>query len=329
MKWKDSDFNTGISSIRAVLIYGPDAGQVDEYCDRAISKLGIEKDNMFALDSDELREKQDALFAEACSPSMFGGQKMVVISNAGDGCAKQIAELVSHPGLCATVIVMGGDLRSGGGLRSLFEGADDLATLACYTDDARSLATLISNHLAGLGINKINPDAMAYMTSHLGGDRGITRGFLNKIALYVDDKKTVELSDVEKCLPDSAAADMDDFLYSLTAGHVQQTMTAMDRLLYDNSDPNKLIRMLIIHFKKLLTAVVDGQLPRLFWKVADRFNLAIKIWPATEITAVLSRLNELEKQLRTTGMPAEILLRDFALKLSVRAARLALKRRNR
>lgn len=329
MKWKESDFNTGISSIRAVLIYGPDAGQVDEYCDRAISKLAIEKDNMFALDSDELREKQDALFAEACSPSMFGGQKMVVISNAGDACAKQIADLVSHPGLCATVIVMGGDLRTGGGLRTLFEGADNMAALACYTDDARSLATLISNHLAGLGINKINPDAMAYMTSHLGGDRGITRGFLNKIALYVDDKKMVELSDVEKCLPDSAAADMDDFLYSLTAGHVQQTMTALDRLLYDNSDPNKLIRMLIIHFKKLLTAVVDGQLPRMFWKVADRFNLAIKIWPVSEITAVLTRLNELEKQLRTTGMPTEILLRDFALKLSVRAARLALKRRNR
>ena len=56
--------------------------------------------------------------------------------------------------------------------------------------------------------------------------------------------------------------------------------------------------------------------------------MAIKIWPETEITAVLVRLNELEKQLRTTGMPGEVLLRDFALKLSVRAARLAIKRRN-
>ena len=329
MKWKESDFNNSIASIRAVLIYGPDAGQVDELCERAVAKLGIEKDNMFALDSDELRDKQDALFAEACSPPMFGGQKMVVISNAGDGCAKNIADLVSHPGLCATVIITGGDLRAGGSLRSLFEDAKDMAALGCYTDDARALSTLISNHLAGLGINRINPDAMTYMTTHLGGDRGITRGFLNKIALYVDDKKAVELSDVEKCLPDTAAADMDDFLYSLTAGHVQQTMRALDRLRYDNSEPNKLIRMLIIHFKKLLTAVVDGQLPRLFWKVSERFNTAIKIWPASEITAVLNRLNELEKQLRTTGMPPEILLRDFALKLSVRATKLATKRRNR
>ncbi len=329
MKWKEADFNNGISSVRAVLIYGPDAGQVDEFCDRAVSKLEIERDNLFALDSDELRDKQDALFAESCSPSMFGGRKMVIISNAGDANAKQIAELISHPGLCATVVVAAGDLHAGGGLRALFEGGDKIAALACYTDDARSLATLIRGALsAENGISQISPDAMAYMTTHLGGDRGITRGFLAKIALYVDDKKCVELSDVEKCLPDTGAADMDDFLYSLTAGHIQQTMTALDRLLYDNAQPNMIIRLLDGHFKKLMTAVVDGQLPRLFWKVADKFNLAMKIWPAAEIAMVLRRLNELEKQLRTTGMPAEVLLRDFSLKLAVRAAKLAVKRRN-
>ena len=329
MKWRDTDFKNGITNIRAVLIYGPDAGQVDEYCDLAIEKLGVEKDNLFALDSDELREKQDALFAEACTPSMFGGNKMVLISNAGDACAKAVSELISHSGLCATVIVAAGDLRAGGGLRTLFEGANNMAALACYTDDAKTLAALIRSELsASAGITQITPDAMDYMTSHLGSDRGITRGFLAKIALYVDDKRIVELSDVEKCLPDTGAADMDDFLYSLTAGHIQQTMTALDRLLYDNKESNMLVRMLDGHFKKLQNAVVNGQLPRLFWKVEDKFKQAIRIWPESEITTVLIRLNELEKQLRTTGMPAEILLRDFALKLSLRAARLALKRRN-
>ena len=329
MKWRDTDFKNGITNIRAVLIYGPDAGQVDEYCDLAIEKLGVEKDNLFALDSDELREKQDALFAEACTPSMFGGNKLVLISNAGDACAKAVSELISHSGLCATVIVAAGDLRAGGGLRTLFEGANNMAALACYTDDAKTLAALIRSELsASAGITQITPDAMDYMTSHLGSDRGITRGFLAKIALYVDDKRIVELSDVEKCLPDTGAADMDDFLYSLTAGHIQQTMTALDRLLYDNKESNMLVRMLDGHFKKLQTAVVNGQLPRLFWKVEDKFKQAIRIWSESEITTVLIRLNELEKQLRTTGMPAEILLRDFALKLSLRAARLALKRRN-
>ena len=329
MKWKESDFTKGITTVRGVLIYGPDAGLVDELCDKSVDILSIEKDNIFALDSDELRDKQDSLFAEACTPSMFGGRKMVIISNAGDSDAKLIKDLVEHPSLDAMVIVTAGDLRSGGGLRTLFENGANVAALACYSDDAKTLETLIRNELFNnAGIKQISPDAMVYMTTHLGGDRGITRGFLGKIAIYVDDKKTIELEDVEKCLPDTGAANTDDFLYSLTAGHIQQTMLALDRLLYDNAEPNMLVRMLDRHFKSLLTAVVDGQLPRLFWKVADKFNIATKIWRGDDITAVLVRLNELESQMRTTGMPTEILLRDFALKLVLKTYKMSVKRRN-
>ncbi len=327
MKWKEADFNNGITTARAVLIYGPDAGQVDEFSDRAVEKCEIERDNIFAVDSNDLRDRADSLFSEACSSSMFGGRKMVIISNAGDSDAKQISELVEHPSLDAVVIITAGDLRAGGGLRTMFEGGEKVAALACYTDDARTLAALIQKDLFAAGITQITPDAMAYMTSHLGGDRGITRSFLKKIALYVDDKKRVDLEDVEKCLPDTGAADTDEFLFSLTAGHIHQTMTALDRLFYDGAEPNMLVRMLDGHFKRLMMAVVTGQMPRLFWKVADKFNMAVKIWSEEEIVAVLSRLNELEKQLRTTGMPGEILMRDFALKLSVRAAKLAVKRR--
>ena len=329
MKWKESDFNKNLNSVRAVLIYGPDAGLVDELCDRSVEILSIEKDNIFALDSGELRDKQDALFAEACTPSMFGGRKMVIISNAGDSDAKIITELVEHPSLDAMVIITAGDLRFGGALRNMFEGEKNIAAVACYTDDAKTLETLIRNELFNnAGIKQISPDAMTYMLNHLGGDRGITRSFLEKIALYVDDKKVVDFDDVEKCLPDTGAANTDDFLYSLTAGHIQPTMLALDRLLYDNAEPNMLVRMLDRHFKTLLTAVVDGQLPRLFWKVADKFNIAVKIWSGPDIAAVLTRLNELELQMRTTGMPAEILLRDFALKLVLKTYKMSIKRRN-
>ena len=31
MKWRDADFKSGIEKIKAVLIYGQDAGLVDEY----------------------------------------------------------------------------------------------------------------------------------------------------------------------------------------------------------------------------------------------------------------------------------------------------------
>lgn len=327
MKWKESDFNSGILNVNAVLIYGPDAGLVDEYCDKAIEKLEVDKDNLLAIDANELREKQDAVFAESCSPSMFGGNKAVLISGAGDSDSKIISELVTLSSLCATIIVTAGDLRVGS-LRKLFEEEKNIAAIACYTDDTKTLEALIHKELsADAGIRQVTPDAMSYMLSHMGGDRGITRGFLQKIAIYVSDKHTVELEDVEKCLPDTSASSADDYMYSMTAGHINQTMVALDRLIYGGADANMLVRMLYNHFTKLLIAVVDGQLPKLFWKVADKFNMAMKIWPESEIVNVLSKLNDLEKMCRTSGMQPEILIRDFSLKLSVRAAKLALKKR--
>jgi len=327
MKWKESDFNSGIANINAVLIYGPDAGLVDELCDKAIEKLEIEKDNLLVLDANELRDKQDAVFAESCSPSMFGGRKAVIISGAGDSDSKIISDLVTSSSLCATVIVTAGDLRPAS-LRKLFEDGTNVAAIACYSDDTKTLEALIHKELsAASGIRQVTPDAMSYMLSHMGGDRGITRSFLQKIAIYVSDKHVVDLEDVEKCLPDTSATSADDYMYSLTAGHINQTMVALDRLLYGGADANMLIRMLYNHFTRLLTAVVDGQLPKLFWKVADKFNMAMKIWPQEEIVNVLAKLNELEKMCRTSGMQPEILIRDFSLKLSVRAAKLALKRR--
>lgn len=329
MKWKESDFNSGISDINAVLIYGPDAGLVDELCDRAIEKLEVDKDNLLALDASDLREKQDVVFAESCSPSMFGGRKAVIIADAGDGDTKIISELVLSQSLCATIIVNAGDLRGGGSLRKLFEEGKNIAAIACYTDDSKTLEALIHKELsAQAGIRQVTTDAMSYMLSHMGGDRGITRSFLQKIAIYVSDKHVVDLEDVEKCLPDTSATSADDYMYSLTAGHINQTMSALDRLIYSGADANMLIRMLYIHFSKLLTAVTEGQLPKaLFWKVADKFRNAMKIWPENEIVNVLSKLNDLEKLCRTSGMQPEILIRDFSLKLAVRAAKLSLKRR--
>lgn len=328
MKWKEADFNSSISNINAVLIYGPDAGLVDELCDKALEKLEIDKDNLLAVDASDLRDKQDAVFAESCSPSMFGGRKAVIIADAGDSDTKFISELATSQSLCATVIVTAGDLRVGS-LRKLFEEGKNIAAIACYTDDSKTLEALIHKELsAQAGIRQVTPDAMSYMLSHMGGDRGITRSFLQKIAIYVSDKHVVELEDVEKCLPDTSATSADDYMYSLTAGHINQTMIALDRLIYSGADANMLVRMLYNHFSKLLTAVTDGQLPKnLFWKVADKFRNAMKIWPENEIVNALSKLNDLEKLCRTNGMQPEILIRDFSLKLSVRAAKLALKRR--
>ncbi|MDR2268658.1 MAG: DNA polymerase III subunit delta [Rickettsiales bacterium] len=330
MKLKESDFNgilkNNLAGIPAVLIYGPDNGKIGDFIDKIIEKLGIQSDNLVSVDGASLRDKFDSIYSDACSASMFGGDKLVLVHNP-DG-----RDLPLLQNLCgsavAPVLIADGELEAKNTLRKFFEDHEKFAALPLYADDEQSLGVLIRKTLSDLGITKIDPDAMGYMFQHLGRDRQIARGFLKKIALYVDDKKTVSLDDVEKCLPDTGAANMDEFKFALTAGNITQTLRAMDRLFAENLDTTFMARVLGGHFKDLLNCVAGGQMPRIFWKYQNSFDAARKIWPESDLSAVLIKLNKLESDMRGRIEP-EILFRDFSLKLAARAYKLAMTRKKK
>lgn len=330
MKLYSNTFDSNFSKIKSLLVYGADAGQVDEYSKRCAKNLSIERDNIFTISAKDFKEKSDFIFAEACSPSMFGGDKLIVINDAGDSDTKQILELINNPSRISFVVVLGGELKSTGSMRKSFEDDASLGCLACYLDDVKTLPMLIQNDLFASGITRIMPDAMNYMVQNFGSDRGITRSFLQKIAIYCGDKKVVELDDAVKCLPDTGAANLDEFLYAMTSGEIANSMRAMDRLFFDGYEPIAMCRMMAMHFDRLFDAVVNGKMPRIFNpSLSNKFSSAIKFWTVNDITEMLSMINTLEDNMKTTGMPAEIMMRDCALKISARGYKLSSRTRNR
>ena len=330
MKIKETDFSgllkNNFCGTPAILIYGPDQGKIRDFVDKIVTKLDIQSDNLLDADGMDFKDKFDMLFSDACSASMFGGDKLIVIRNP-DGrdssLVSKICECSSYP-----VVITCEELDSKSGLRKTFEEHERFACLPIYADDEQSLGALIRGELNKFGIEKIDNDAMSYMFQHLGKDRAIARSFLQKIALYVYDKKSISLDDVEKCLPDTGAANMDDFKYNLTAGYLTQTLRAMDRLFAENINTTMLTRVLNNHFKDLLGCVSGGQLPRVFWKYNSMFDTARRIWSEQELVAILKRLNKLELDLRSPA-DDEIMFRDFALKLATRAYKLSSTARTR
>jgi DNA polymerase III delta subunit len=326
MKLKETDFSGllkgGLANVPAILIYGPDNGKNGEFVDRIIEKLGIPADNVISADGASFRDNFDRIYSDACSASMFGGNKLAIIRDPDGRDMPLIQQLCESPSLCAPVIFTDGELDSRGALRKFFEDHARCAALPLYADDEQSLGALIRGELAKSGITQIDPDAMGYMFQHLGKDRAIARGFLAKIALSVDDKKSVSLEDAQNCLPDAGAADMDEFKFNLTAGNITRTLRAMDRLFSENTAPAMLVRVLDGHFKDLTNCVSGGIMPRVFWKYQSLFDTARRIWGERALADVLTRLVKLESETRG-GMDAELALRDFSLKLATRTYKLA------
>jgi DNA polymerase-3 subunit delta len=332
MKIKETDFagilKNKLAGVPAMLIYGPDNGKIGDFVDKIIAALGIPADNLISAGGAALREKYDAIYSDACSAAMFGGDKLVVINDLDGRDLALLKNLVESESLCAPIIVTDGELETKSTLRAYFEDSEKCAALPLYADDEQALGALIRKTLSDCGITKIENDAMSYMYQHLGKDRAVARGFLQKIALYVDDKKIVTLDDAEQCLPDAGAANLDEYKYNLTAGNITQTLRALDRLAAENVAAAQMVRILGNHFKDLLNCVAGGQMPRVFWKYSALFNAARKIWPESELSAVLVKINKLESDTRG-NMDPELIFRDFSLKLATKAYKLASGKRNR
>ena len=327
MKLKETDFNGFIkqgSAIPPVLIYGPDAGKNDEFASRIIEALKIPADNLVESDGAALREKFDSIYTDACSVSMFGGDKLVIVRNP-DGRDSALIQDLANGAMCP-VIISTGELDTKSGLRKFFEEHDKFAALPLYADNDQQIGALIRGEFTKHGISTIENDALYYMVQNLGKDRSVAKSFIEKIAIYVNDTKIVRLEDAQNCLPDSGAAKLDDFKHNLTAGNIGATLRAMDRLFAENIAPAMLIRILIMHFKDLTNCVTGGIMPRVFGKYIDLFNVSRRIWKEDDLISVLTRLVQLESDTRGSLNP-ELALRDFALKLSARSYKMANARR--
>ncbi|HWD59315.1 MAG TPA: DNA polymerase III subunit delta, partial [Stellaceae bacterium] len=185
--------------IRAVLLYGPDAGLVRERADllgRGVTPDLHDAFRVADLTGAMLAADPARLYDEAAQISLMGGQRLVRVRETGDAQSAVFGRFLASPPDDGLVVVEGGDLPARGALRRLFDDAPCGVAIGCYPDSARDLAEVIRDTLARHRI-AASRDATDFLVAHLGGDRLLTRAELEKLALYAGDGGRVELEDAQ------------------------------------------------------------------------------------------------------------------------------------
>ncbi len=240
----------------AALIYGPDQGLVRERAERLIKTVVPDLKDPFLiadLDDNVLVSDPARLFDEAAAISMLGGRRVVRVRGAGNSLAKLFERFLDDPAGDALIVVEGGDLSKGTGLRKIFEGADNAVSIACYGDTMRDLPDVIRDSLRAEGLT-IAPDALADAASRLGSDRGVTRRELEKLALYAQGQKQITLEDVRAVLGDEAEVRSEEALDAAGSGDLKRLDLALERLWIAGTSPVAIVRMALSHFQRLALA---------------------------------------------------------------------------
>ncbi|HEX4370412.1 MAG TPA: DNA polymerase III subunit delta [Rhizomicrobium sp.] len=305
--------------LRAALVYGPDAGLVQERAEKLLKSVVADLADAFNvadLNESALLSDPARLADEAAAISMMGGRRVVRIRGATNNLADMFEQFLDDLPGDALVVVEGGDLNRSSGLPKLFGNTDKAAAIACYADTARGLEDMVRDTLRGAGFS-IAPDALADAVSRLGSDRGVTRRELEKLMLYADGKNSITLDDINAVMGDEAEARAEEASDAAGSGDLPRLDLALERLWTADISVNQVLRGAMGHFQRLtlvkenmgrgesLDMAMKKLRPPVHFLREQSFKAQANRWNEGKLADALDMLLEAEALSRTTAVPAQ------------------------
>jgi DNA polymerase III subunit delta len=318
-------------SIRAVLLFGPDAGLIRERADvlgRTVAPNLRDPFQVADLTGAALAADPTRLYDEAAQISLMGGQRLVRVREVGDAQSPVFSRFLADPPGDGLVVVEAGDLAARAALRRLFDDAPGGVAIGCYPDGARDLAEVIRDTLTTRHVTA-SRDAIEFLVTHLGGDRLLTRAELEKLSLYAGEGGRIELDDARQSVADSAALSLDDVVLAAGEGDAAALDRALSRAFQEGEAPVSVVRAVLRHLLRLhalsarlangevLESVLRAARPPIFFKQQDSFRQQLSRWREPQLRRELAMLVEAETLIKTTGIPGETACRAALFRLAL------------
>jgi DNA polymerase-3 subunit delta len=309
------------AAVRAILLYGPDAGLVRERMNLLTRNIAGSVDDPFRVTefaADALREDPARLRDEAASLALTGGRRVVRIRDAGDSAGALFDEWLENSVGDALVIVTAGELAARSKLRAAFEESDHAAAVACYADEDAALDRLVRDTLKSAGFT-VTPEALDWLIDHLGGDRELSRRELEKLVTYLGpagNGRAVSVEDVAASVGDTAAFDLDELIYAAADGDQAVLQRIFAQLTAEGTSPISILTAASRHLVRLhdvrgraaegrgIDQAMMALRPPVFFKFKDRFRAQANRFTDTFLARGLELVTEAEMTAKSTDMPA-------------------------
>ncbi|WP_371398680.1 DNA polymerase III subunit delta [Algimonas porphyrae] len=326
------------------LLFGPDRGLVKARAAALIQTLAPDVDPAFGatvLTSDDLITDPARLMDEMSAMSLLGGTRLVRLrldhERSGAAIGKIIKQIDADPSRVeAKLVIEAGDLSTRSAIRKAAEAAKHLAALGCYPLGTRARRDQVRDQLQEIGI-AVMPNALDLWVPLLEGDHALAAAEVEKMALYkgygrVPDA-TVTPDDVRTLAAGAQGSAIDPIIQDAFSGRIDSLDARFRRAVEAKTSPIAIHFALQRHLLRLCEAASrmetgDSALaatralrPPIFRMQEDAFVATLNRWNSRALRSALSQCQTVERQLKSTGAPAEALTERLLFGLANFAAR--------
>lgn len=319
------------AKLSAILFFGSDLGLISERAALLARTLAARDDGeIVRLDETDLDNDPDRLSVELMTMPMFGGRK-IIRTNAGRRVnVNALRPLLDGPPLAGVLIVEAGNLKPDEGLRPLFEKSQSAAAVACYGDEVHDLEAMVRQILDAAGL-KIAPDARDLLIARLGADRALSRGEVEKLALYAHGKGEIDSGDVEAIVGDASEQSMDRIITAAASGDARRAVAEYTRSIAAGESAQGIIlatQRYVQRLHRTRAAIDQGRSlddavrtlrPPLHFRQRDVFAAQLRQWSTPRLDQALTAIATAAKSARLTSALEDTL----AERLLITVAKLA------
>tara|TARA_B100000886_G_scaffold303934_1_gene234857 strand:+ start:116 stop:1102 length:987 start_codon:yes stop_codon:yes gene_type:complete len=306
------------------LIYGENEGLKKEIIQTLKKKISGNIEN---YDEEQIISNNELFYEKLFNKSLFEKEKIIIVNRCSEKICKIIEEIIDKKISDIKIILNANALETKSKLRNLFEKKKELIIVPTYKDTSIILVEIAKKFFYNYKIS-ISQETINLLISRCNGDRGHLKSELDKILIYMNNKKNINLEEIYKLTNLAENFSISELVDTSLSKNSQKTSEILNESNYKSEDGILILRTYLQKAKRLLSlyegqssnvsldSLINDYRPSIFWKDKPIVKRQLENWSKTKIKDLIININKTEIFLKKNSSISLMLVFNFIYETS-------------
>ena len=308
------------------LIYGENEGQKKEIIENLKKDLN---GNIESYDEAQILNNTEVFYTKIFNQSFFENEKIVIINRCSEKLYEIVKNLLEKSISDIKIIFNATILDKKSKLRSLFEKSDELIIIPTYKDTPITLMEIAKKFFNNYKIT-ISQETINLLVNRCNGDRGNLKSELDKILIYMENKRNISLEEIFKLTNLAENFSINDLVDTSLSKNSRKISEIINESNYKTQDGIIILRTFLQKAKRLLKLyeaqnenesfdnLINNYKPLIFWKDKPIVRRQLENWSKSKIKDLIEEINKTEIFLKKNSSISLMLAFNFVYEVTER-----------